>query len=111
VLVLSRRPRDAIMIGHDIVVTVLSISRDHVRIGIQAPAHVEVHRQEVYLAIEEANRQASSSAGGSIETLSAMVPGRRGKPGAGTTPADGPAAEAASKGPAQAEGDKGTATP
>ena len=55
-LVLSRRAQDAIMIGPDIVVTVLSISRDQVRIGIEAPADVEVHRKEIFLAIEEANR-------------------------------------------------------
>ena len=51
-LVLSRRAQDAIMIGPDIEVTVLSISRDQVRIGIEAPPDVEVHRKEVFLAIE-----------------------------------------------------------
>ena len=97
-LVLSRRSRDAIMIGHDIVVTVLSISRDHVRIGIQAPANVEVHRQEVYLAIQEANRQASTSASGSLEGLSGVVPRRPGADG-------GPVQES------EAESTRGTATP
>ncbi|HUA94553.1 MAG TPA: carbon storage regulator CsrA, partial [Acidimicrobiales bacterium] len=60
-LVLSRRMRDSIMIGHDIVVTILSIGRDQVRIGIRAPADVEVHREEVYRAIQQANREAATS--------------------------------------------------
>lgn len=63
VLVLSRRTRDSIMIGHEIVVTVLSIGRDQVRLGIEAPPDVEVHREEVYRSIQEANRAAAASAG------------------------------------------------
>ncbi len=62
-LVLSRRTRDSIMIGHQIVVTVLSIGRDQVRLGIDAPPDVEVHREEVYRSIQQANRAAATSAG------------------------------------------------
>jgi carbon storage regulator len=94
------------MIGHDIVVTVLSISRDHVRIGIQAPAHVEVHRQEVYLAIQEANQQAAAAAGGSLDALNAVIAGRRAKGGDAPAPAQ-PAQAPAEEG----DGASGTATP
>jgi carbon storage regulator len=62
-LVLSRKTRDAIVIGQDIRVMVLSIGRDQVRLGIQAPPDVDVHREEVFLAIQEANRQAGASPG------------------------------------------------
>ncbi len=72
-LVLSRRPHDAIMIGHDIVVTVLSVTRDHVRIGIQAPPNVEVQREEVYVAIQEQNRLSASPTVGALEGLAAVV--------------------------------------
>jgi carbon storage regulator len=44
-------------------VTVLSIGRDHVRLGIEAPPEVQVHREEVYRAIQEANRAAAATPG------------------------------------------------
>ena len=51
-LVLSRKPDQQIMIGNDIVVTVLEIRGDRVRLGITAPANTLVHRQEVWLRIQ-----------------------------------------------------------
>jgi carbon storage regulator len=51
-LVLSRHRDESIMIGDDIVLTVVDIRGDKVRLGIQAPTHVPVHRQEVYEAIK-----------------------------------------------------------
>jgi carbon storage regulator len=61
-LVLTRHANQSIVIGHDIVVTVLQVRGDHVRLGIDAPRDIQVHRQEVFLALEEANRQAAASA-------------------------------------------------
>lgn len=57
-LVLSRKRNEQIVIGSDIIVTVVSIRGGTVRIGIEAPPHVTVHRQEVLDAIRasEANR-------------------------------------------------------
>ncbi len=52
-LVLSRKRDEAIMIGDDIELTIVDIRGDKVRIGIQAPLEVKVHRKEVYLAIQE----------------------------------------------------------
>jgi carbon storage regulator len=62
VLVLSRRSHESIRIGDTIVVTVLEVRGDHVRLGIDAPKDVEVHRQEVYDAIQTANVSAASPA-------------------------------------------------
>jgi carbon storage regulator len=74
-LVLSRRPHESIVIGHDIVVTVLDVRRDQVRIGIEAPKNVEVHRQEVYEAIQEANRAAAAQGSqAALEELASLVP-------------------------------------
>lgn len=56
-LVLSRHPGEGITIGHAIKVTVLSVAGDKVRIGIEAPPDVQVHREEVYDEIEQANVQ------------------------------------------------------
>jgi carbon storage regulator len=52
-LVLSRHRDESIMIGDSIVVTVIDIRGDKVRLGIQAPSDVAVHRQEVYDAIRQ----------------------------------------------------------
>jgi carbon storage regulator len=56
VLVLSRSQGESVMIGTDIVVTVLEVRGDVVRLGIEAPRDVRVHREEVYRALAEANR-------------------------------------------------------
>jgi carbon storage regulator len=53
VLVLTRRVGDSIVIGDDIVVTVLEVRSDQVRIGIEAPREVSVHREEVYRQMSE----------------------------------------------------------
>lgn len=50
-LVLSRYRDESIVIGDDVVVTVVDVRGDRVRLGIQAPPHVSVHRREIYNAI------------------------------------------------------------
>jgi carbon storage regulator len=58
-LVLSRHRDESIMIGDDIVVTIVDIRGDKVRLGIEAPSAIPVHRQEVYEAIQRENRKAA----------------------------------------------------
>jgi carbon storage regulator len=58
-LVLSRHRDESIMIGDDIVITIVDIRGDKVRLGINAPSDVPVHRQEVYEAIQRENRNAA----------------------------------------------------
>ncbi|MEO8496845.1 MAG: carbon storage regulator CsrA [Planctomycetota bacterium] len=53
-LVLSRKKNEQIVIGDGIVITIVDVRGDKVRIGIEAPAHIPVHRHEVYLAIQQA---------------------------------------------------------
>lgn len=62
-LVLTRKVGERIHIGNSIVVTVVRIQHDKVRIGIEAPSEVDVHREEVYLRI-------------AAESTAAEVPGR-----------------------------------
>jgi carbon storage regulator len=56
-LVLSRKTDEKILIGDDIFVTVIEIRGDKVRLGIQAPSDVTVHREEVYEAIQREKRK------------------------------------------------------
>jgi carbon storage regulator len=58
VLILTRRAGESIVIGDDIVVTVIEAGRDVVRIGIDAPRSISVHRQEVYAEIARENELA-----------------------------------------------------
>jgi len=58
-LVLTRSPSQEIRIGHDIIVRVLDVKGDRVRIGIDAPHEVSVHRQEVYQEITKANQESA----------------------------------------------------
>ncbi len=88
-LVLSRRESQSIMIGKDIVITVISIRGDQVRIGIEAPRSVTVHRQEVALAIEAANREAAAPVDFDPTSLPAGLPA--GLPPAPRTPPARPA--------------------
>ncbi len=58
-LVLSRQRDESIMIGDNIVVTIVDIRGDKVRLGINAPTEIPVHRQEIYEAIQRENRRAT----------------------------------------------------
>jgi carbon storage regulator len=57
-LVLSRQRDESIMIGDKVVITIVDIRGDKVRLGIQAPEEIPVHRQEVYDAIKREGRHA-----------------------------------------------------
>ena len=60
-IVLSRKLHERIFIGDDIVLTVVSIAGGRVRIGIEAPDNVQVHREEVYQAIKAKELQDGES--------------------------------------------------
>lgn len=73
-LVLTRRSQQSVVIGKDIVVTVLEVRGDQVRIGINAPRDVDVHREEVFLELQAANRRAASPPAAAVEALSGLLP-------------------------------------
>lgn len=58
-LVLSRQRDESIIVGDNVQITVVDIRGDKVRLGIQAPPHIPVHRKEVFDAIQRENRKAS----------------------------------------------------
>ena len=65
-LILTRRVGESVIVGDDIVISVIEVRGDAVRIGIQAPRSVSVHREEVYLELQRANEQAASSSDAAI---------------------------------------------
>jgi carbon storage regulator len=58
-LVLSRQRDESIIIGDNVVVTIVDVRGDKVKLGIEAPQDVSVHRREVYEAIQRENQQAA----------------------------------------------------
>jgi len=78
-LVLSRQRDQSIIIGDDVVVTIVDVRGDKVRLGIEAPTEIPVHRREVYEAIQRENLRASR-----LEPSETRQLGRQ-----GTTTSDG----------------------
>ena len=71
-LALSRKENESVMVGNDIEVTILEIKSDQVKLGIKAPRSVSIYREEIYLQIQQANREAAEAktpAAGSLEQL------------------------------------------
>lgn len=66
-LVLSRKKNESIIINNDIKIVVVEIRGDKVRLGVEAPREVPVHRHEVYEAIQRSN-EASEAADNSVES-------------------------------------------
>ena len=58
-LVLSRKLNQAIMVGDNVRIVVVSVDRDQVKLGIDAPREIPVHRSEVFDEIQRANREAA----------------------------------------------------
>jgi carbon storage regulator len=73
VLVLTRRPGESVMVGDDVVITVLDVRGDVVRIGIKAPRSVQVHREEVYKELQRVNRESASPDDDAVRALSKLL--------------------------------------
>jgi carbon storage regulator len=76
-LVLSRQRDESIIIGDNIVVTVVDVRGDKVRLGIEAPREVSVHRREVYEAIQRENQQAAQIRLDEARRISQSLPGQQ----------------------------------
>jgi carbon storage regulator len=72
-LVLSRRLGESIVIGDDVVVTVLEVRGDVVRVGVDAPRSVQVRRQELLEELAETNKSAASPDPKSVADLSKLA--------------------------------------
>ena len=71
-LILSRKTNEKIRIGEDISITVIDIHADHVKVGVEAPKHVKVFRQEVFDEIQRQNKEAAAGSA-ALEALSKLL--------------------------------------
>jgi carbon storage regulator len=78
-LVLSRGRDESIVIGDNIVVTIVDIRRDKVRLGIDAPSEIPVHRREVYEAIQRENRRSGQLESEDVARLDRPAAGQPGR--------------------------------
>ncbi|NMA73293.1 MAG: carbon storage regulator CsrA [Bacteroidales bacterium] len=60
-LALSRKVNESLMIGNDIEITILEVKGDQVKIGINAPKSVPIYRKELYIQIQESNKEAAET--------------------------------------------------
>jgi len=81
-LILTRKLGESITIGDEIKVTVLGVFGRQVRIGIEAPSKVVVHREEIYVKIQEENRKAAKSVKKDLANVMKMLKDKiSGEPG------------------------------
>lgn len=76
-LVLTRKLGENIRIGDSVKITVLEVRSGQVKLGIEAPPEVKVHREEIYARIQEENRRAQSGTGGPEGNAGGGSEGRR----------------------------------
>lgn len=72
-LVLTRKLNQSIQIGDDIELTVLSLDKDQVKIGISAPKHIDIHRKEIYISIQDENTKAVATL--TVDSLKEYIKG------------------------------------
>ena len=70
-LALSRKKNEAIVINNNIEITVLDIRGDQIKIGIAAPKDIPIYRKEVYIQIQNENKEATDVAG--LEALKKLL--------------------------------------
>jgi carbon storage regulator len=76
-LVLTRKKGESIIIQDNIEVTILSVEGDTVKVGISAPKHVDIFRQEVYLSIKESNQESATPTPTNLQALMNRFTGKQ----------------------------------
>ena len=72
-LVLTRKLGESIAIDDDIKIVVVQIKGGHVRLGIEAPRNTKIHREEVYLAIQDQNQQSVQVSKDKVKNISKLL--------------------------------------
>jgi carbon storage regulator len=73
-LILTRRPGERVVIGEDVLVTVMAVSGHTVRLGIEAPSGVPIYREEIWLAVREENRAAAEASADALPSSPPQSP-------------------------------------
>lgn len=81
-LVVTRKKGEKVLIGDDIVVTIIDVRRDGVRVGVDAPRGIRIQRHEVVEALAAANAEAAGSVDEGTEAALAQLLGARSRPDA-----------------------------
>ncbi len=76
-LVLARKVNQSVMIGDEIKITIIEVSQGKVKLGISAPGHVSVHREEVWTEIQKENFLAQQSSSTAIQKASHSLKSKR----------------------------------
>ena len=71
-LILTRRAGERVVIGEDVLVTVMEVSGQTVRLGIAAPRGLPIYREEIWLAVKEENRAAAEAAADAVPVTGAV---------------------------------------
>jgi carbon storage regulator len=71
-LILSRKPSEAIVVGNDVIVKVLRVNRNKVQLGIQAPPKVRVNRQEIYERVVNQNVAAAKESADRLMSMNSL---------------------------------------
>jgi carbon storage regulator len=91
-LILTRRPGERVVIGDEILVTVMGVSGHTVRLGIAAPGGVPIYREEIWLAVREENRAAAAAQADALPSKPATPAEQtEAAPAADAPPSDEPA--------------------
>ena len=80
-LILTRKIGETVTIGDEVKVQVVEVKGRQVRLGITAPAALAVHREEVFLRIQEQNRRSTDVALSDLEVLAGLLAGDSSRPG------------------------------
>lgn len=78
---ITRRRGERIVLGDDVFISVLEVSGQTVRLGIDAPRSVRVYREEIWLEVKQQNEAAAQAASASLPELPASLQGEPGAPG------------------------------
>ena len=83
-LILTRKSGEAIRIGDEITLRIIEVRGNPVRVGVEAPKNISVHREEIYELIQDQNRAAAGSSPISADDLSSLLQAGRSAPSNGT---------------------------